>query len=59
MGVSVGLSRTVEAPKLTFLMGLGSRVCSDVIWVVVKIMVSSWIPIVIRHQIFRVPKKGP
>ena len=26
---------------------------------VVKIMVPFWIPIIIRHLIFRVPKKGP
>ena len=29
------------------------------IWVVVKIMVPFWIPNIIRHLIFRVPKKGP
>ena len=28
------------------------------IWVVVKIMVPCWIPIIVRHLIFRVPKKG-
>ena len=28
------------------------------IWVVVKIMVPFWVPFVIRHLIFRVPKKG-
>ena len=28
------------------------------IWVVVKIMAPFWIPIIIRHLIFRVPKKG-
>ena len=28
------------------------------IWVVVKIMVPFWIPIIIRPLIFRVPKKG-
>ena len=28
------------------------------IWVVVKIMVPFWFPIIIRHLIFRVPKKG-
>ena len=28
-------------------------------WVVVKIMVPFWVPIIIRHVIFRVPKKGP
>ena len=29
------------------------------IWVVVKIMVPFWIPNIIRHLIFSVPKKGP
>ena len=29
------------------------------IWVVVKIMVPFWVLIIIRHLIFRVPKKGP
>ena len=29
------------------------------LWVVVKIRVPFWLPIMIRHQIFRVPKKGP
>ena len=29
------------------------------IWVVLKIMVPFWIPIIIRPLIFRVPKKGP
>ena len=28
-------------------------------WVVVRIMVPFWIPIIVRHLIFRVPKKGP
>ena len=28
-------------------------------WVVVKMMVPFWIPIIIRHLILRVPKKGP
>ena len=28
------------------------------IWVVVKIMVPFWVPIVIRHLIFRVPQQG-
>ena len=27
-------------------------------WVVVKIMVPFWVPIIIRHLLFRVPKKG-
>ena len=26
-------------------------------WVVVKIMVPFWIPIIIRHLVFRVPKR--
>ena len=29
------------------------------VWVVVKIMVPFWIPIILRDLIFRVPKKGP
>ena len=29
------------------------------IWVVVKIMVPFWVPNIIRHLLFRVPKKGP
>ena len=29
------------------------------IWVVVKMMVPFWVPIIVRHLIFRVPKKGP
>ena len=35
------------------------RNSNDVTWVVVKIMVSFWVPNIIRHLIFRVPKKGP
>ena len=31
----------------------------EVIRVVVKIMVPFWVPIIIRHLFFRVPKKGP
>ena len=31
----------------------------DCIWVVVKIMVLFWVLIIVRHLIFRVPKKGP
>ena len=27
-------------------------------WVVVKVMVPFWVPIIIRHLLFRVPKKG-
>ena len=29
------------------------------IWVVIKIMAPFWFPIIIRHLLFRVPKKGP
>ena len=29
------------------------------IWVVVKIRVPFWVPRIIRHQLFRYPKKGP
>ena len=32
---------------------------AETIWVVVKIMVPFWVPIIIRPLIFRVPKKGP
>ena len=35
------------------------KVCIGHIWVVVKIMVPFWVPIIIRHLLFRVPKKGP
>ena len=31
----------------------------SITWVVVKIMVPFWVPIIIRHLIFRVPKIGP
>ena len=31
----------------------------QLIWVVVKIMIPFWVLIIIRHLIFRVPKKGP
>ena len=30
---------------------------SGLMWVVVKIMVPSWVPIIIRHLLFRVPKR--
>ena len=33
--------------------------CRFEIWVDVKIMVPFWIPIIVRHLIFRVPEKGP
>ena len=31
----------------------------ELIWVLVDIIVPFWIPIIRRHPIFRVPKKGP
>ena len=37
---------------------VSTRLCTKKqTWVVVKIMVPFWIPIIIRHLIFRVPKK--
>ena len=32
--------------------------CKDKVWLVGKIMVPFWVPIMIRPLIFRVPKKG-
>ena len=40
-------------------MGIMEKKMESIIWVVVKIMVPFWIPIIIRHLMFRVPKKGP
>ena len=37
-------------------LGVGLRTS---IWVVVKIMIPFWIPIIIRHLILGVPKLGP
>ena len=37
---------------------LTSKPMTVTIWVVVKSMVPFWIPIIIRHLIFRVPNKG-
>ena len=44
-----------------FLRGSRNRrvALTSYIWVVVKIMVPFWVPIIIRHLLFRVPKKGP
>ena len=39
--------------------GQGDSGSTFVNWVVVKIMVPFWVPIIIRHLIFRVPKTGP
>ena len=35
------------------------RLLLGIIWVVVKIMVPFWVPIILRHLLFRVPKKRP
>ena len=40
----------------------GPEICGgvcDLTWVVVKIMVPFWVLNIIRHLVFRVPKKGP
>ena len=39
--------------------GIMEKEMETTIWVAVKIMVPFWIPIIIWHLIFRVPKKGP
>ena len=36
----------------------GSFIHAHPIWAIVKIMVPFWIPINIRHLVFRLPKKG-
>ena len=41
------------------IIGIISRKTQKYIWVVVKIMVPFWVPIRIRHLLFRLPKKGP
>ena len=50
-------ARAVKTNRL----GLGSDPAQlhFVTGVVVKVMVPSWVPIMIRPLIFRVPKKGP
>ena len=48
----LGPNRGLGAEKVTFNpLGL--------IWVVVNIMVPFWVPNIVRHLLFRVPKKGP
>ena len=61
---SVDVSRrSTEIVRSVRLVGVGTDHqlhTSEVhIWVVVKIMVPFWVPIIIRHLIFRVPKRGP
>ena len=57
-----GLPRAcVGACWLAYLMA-GAFILAGIplfMWVVVEIMVHSWIPTVIRHLIFRVSKKAP
>ena len=38
--------------------GRGPKLGVADIWVVVKIRVPFWDPIIVRHPLFRVPKKG-
>ena len=42
----------LPGPERTYILG-------GCIWVVVKIMVPFWVPIIIRHLLFKVPKMGP
>ena len=56
-----GLESRVDEVELEFRplnwnLGLGLGFS---IWVVVKIMVPFWVPNIIRHLLFRVPKNGP
>ena len=46
----------VKGPCVPMCRYFGAKVST--IRVVVRIMVPSWIPIIIRHLLFRVPKKG-
>ena len=46
-------------PRLSVSRRQTLEVYQSVKWVVVKIMVPFWVPIIIRHLILRVPKKGP
>ena len=45
--------------RYSFGSSVGGEVSRAAIWVVVKIMGPFWISFIIRHLIFRVPKKGP
>ena len=49
-------SRSRHAPMDSF---QKLDVLLNLIWVVVKIMVPFWVPIIIRPLIFKLPKKGP
>ena len=49
-GIRIPLSRVLY---------LGPLFSDGMRWVVVKIMVPFWVPIIIRHLLFRVPNKGP
>ena len=55
-----GVLRCKVCKELKLDKGKSNGNCYNVVrWVVVKIMGSCWIPIIIRHLISRVPKKGP
>ena len=49
----------VSVAITTIIIALITVISMVTIWVVVKIMVPFWVLIIIRHLIFRVPKKGP
>ena len=53
----------LSVPKLAWPVQIGIvalvRPMLGFMWVVVKIMVPFWIPIIVQHLVFRVPKKGP
>ena len=44
---------------MRFIIELRAELVKLASWVVVKIMVRFGVPIIIRHLIFRVPKRGP
>ena len=48
--------RDQNSPKALYSVVFGPKSLN--IWVVVKIMVPVWVPSIIRHTLFRVPKKG-
>ena len=59
--ISIGFhevsQRFYKAQQSCFQLALELKVLLNT-WVVVKIMVPFWVPIIIRHLLFRVPKKG-
>ena len=59
MGYILGLYGDNGKENGNYYNGLYKYIYIWSIWVVFKIMVPFWIPILIRHLIFRVAKKGP